>query len=522
MASERVNQSGSAAGGAIRRIRRGARWSSRGWTAHAVFMLTGLFARSAAGDPPVVVPWTDPGYDVVIRRTDAGGAASFSPAQHHPVELRELILGRWEPYAPHADRFAGQYAPGGGFVRLDVVLGGFHNPPGPTAAPDWAPFVYGNDPVYGFVEIDVDGDADTGGEVDAPQYRYLANVARFGGVPAGAAFAQRVAGSAADLDGDFLTPPFIERHGEEFHLALLGGQFALGAVTVVEGDSDGLFEPQEVWDIRGAWFHRAHGFERYSLASGGAVPGEYAPECVLRFAHSVAADATTLSLVFPLNNAAAAALAGANPQPNNHDPSDQASVNEALQDLAASAAFVSIFPSGEPQEALIWGWKDRGPSGFMQPAAWRATALLGVTYDEPGYGFIWTDVWPNPIRGDLDGTNGADAVDEGDIADHIAAHDLDDGLADAAVAIPDFPAAFSVRDLNYDGMVDAMDAALVSAVGDADGDGDIDLADFARLQACAGWSVGVGGSACGMLDLNADGWVGPDDVNWWCHVVSGP
>jgi len=478
--------------------------------------------HAAVADSPAVITYRDPSYDVVARRTDAGGTAEFDPQAHRLANLHEITLGRWAPFNPQTDRFAGEYASGGGYARLEVVLGGLHNPPGNTDPLAFSPFVYGDHPVYGFIEIDVDNDQETGGELDAPQYRYLGNIARFGGIPEGDAFEHRVAKSGSAFDGVFGTMPWVERHGEEFHLALLGDQFSAEDIEIVTGDADFTFEAGETWNIAGTWFHRAHGFERYSLAMGGAVPGEYAPVCMLRFAHDLASDVTTLSLIFPLTNAAAAALTGVNPQSNNHDPSDQASINEALQDLSASANFISMFPTGEPEEAIILGWDGRGPGGYLQPAAWRVTALLGISYAVPGYGFVWTDAWPNVLRGNVNGENGVTYDDADEVTDYIASHDAVDGAHDGQAVIAGFPVEFDNHDLNHDGAVDTLDIWLVSTVGDLDADSDVDLADFGGIQLCAGWIAAAGATSCGLADLNADGTVSLPDFEWWRNMATGP
>ncbi|MCB9866536.1 MAG: hypothetical protein H6816_07880 [Phycisphaerales bacterium] len=478
--------------------------------------------RAAAYDPPPPATYTDPDYDAVARRTDAGGMAPYNTNPRHLVDFHSLTLGRWRPEDPQVDRFVGDYFPNGRYASVEIVLGGLHNPPGDTDPGHFMPLAYGDNPVYGFVELDVDNDNDTGGEVEAPQYRYPANIARFGGLPEGDAFEHRIAKSADAFDGDFQTMPYVERQGEEFHLALLGGQFDASGVDVVAGDADLKFEAGEIWNITGTWFHRAHGFEPYSLASGGCVPGEYDPECVLRFAHDIATDTTTITLVFPLNNAAAADLTGENPQPNNHDASDQASVLEALQDLNTSATLVFELNIQDPQALLILDWKDHSPGDSLQPANWRPTVLLGVPYSEPGHGFVWTDVWPNVLRGDVDGDDGVNAADGHEIEDYIEDHDEEDGVKDERVTIPLFPANFCSRDVNQDGVVDAFDRALVSTVGDVDQDGDVDLADFALLQACLGWTAGGEALPCGLLDLDADGAVGPRDFTWWRNVMEGP
>ena len=251
-----------------RRAHRNATRRGPGWLCVLVVILAAASARpqrAAAYDPPPPATYTDPDYDAVARRTDAGGTAPYDANPRHLVDFHSLTLGRWRPENPQVDRFVGDYFPSGRYACVEIVLGGLHNPPGDTDPGHFMPLAYGDNPVYGFVELDVDNDNDTGGEVDAPQYRYPANIARFGGLPEGDAFEHRIAKSADAFDGDFQTMPYVERQGEEFHLALLGGQFDASGVDVVAGDADLKFEAGEIWNITGTWFHRAHGFFQPTL-----------------------------------------------------------------------------------------------------------------------------------------------------------------------------------------------------------------------------------------------------------------
>ncbi len=495
-----------------------ARWMGR--AAAVLCVLGGTVAEAA--DAPDWVRHGDPDFDVVARPTDAGLTAPFDPAAHRLIELRETTLGRWCPTDPQVDLYDGVYAPWGGFVRLDLSVDGLVNPPGSTDPTTFDPFRYGDHPVYGFLELDMDLDHNTGGEVSAPGYRFLANIARFGGLPEGEEFDDRLAAEASDCDDSFLSEPFIERSGEEFHLAFLGDLSQCGDVEEVAGDGDLTFEAGETWNITGKWFHRAHGFEPYSLATGGAVPGEYAPECQLRFEHDPDADATAISLVFPLDNSAAAAMRGESPEPLNHDPSDQASVREALRDLRISAELVYAYPTGEPEEILILGWREAPPGAYLEPADWRVTALFGTTYTEPGHGFVWTDAYPNVLRGNVDGEHGVDGEDRHEIDEYIEEHDADDGDVDGCVLLDDFARGYGVYDLNYDGMVDPVDWMLVSTVGDGDLDGDVDLADFAVWQRCRGAVGHPLAPPCALADLDSDGDVDLHDIVWFAHVLEGP
>lgn len=482
-----------------------------------VTLMASMSRAQSSGQSQLLV---DPPYDVAPRPTDPGRTATFDPDLHHLVELVSIETGRWTPTNPQVDLFDGSFTPGGVFFRMDVTVAGLINPPGPNDFSSFDPFRYGQHPVYGFIEVDMDDDNQSGGEVEAPEFRFLANVARFGGLLAGAAFHDRQASSDSDLDGNFVSKPYVERHGEEFHLAFLGGLFGDGDVTEIVGNGDLNFDVDEEWIIDGSWFHRAHGFEPFSIAAGGSVPGEYAPESTIRFAHDCTSDLTLISLVFPLTNGAWAMQHGMAAEPMNHDPSDQSSINEALRDLVISAEVVEIFPTGMPEEVLILPWDDKSHGQFLDATQWRITALLGSAYTDLGGYFVWTDVYPNPVRGDINGENGASEDDRDEIENEIDDHDGDDGVFDDRVVLDDFAAEFSVLDLNQDGVIDPTDILLVSKVGDEDDDGDIDLRDFARFQQCFGESGALGG--CERLDLNADQTVDNGDAGWFVNVMTGP
>ncbi|MCP4247749.1 MAG: hypothetical protein GY778_11935 [bacterium] len=460
----------------------------------------------------------DPPDDAVARISDPGGDGPFDPLAHRLIDLTQWSLGQWAPAAPAADLFAGSYAIGGEFLRMDLTINGLVNPPGRTHPGSFAPFLYGDHPVFGFVEIDLDDHNYTGGEVDAPRYRYLGNVVRFGGQPTGSEFSNRVADDGSAFDDNFESAPFVERHGEEFHLALLGDQFALPDVTEVVGNGDAIFEAGEIWDITAPWFHRAHGFEPFAFG------GAYTPECTLRFDHDPATDLTRLSLVFPLTNVGAGLMTGQPPEPNNFDDSDQASIEEALEDLTFSAGFYTP-PFDLPETELIWGWAFQTPAQYLQPTAWRPTTLLGTSYtllDPTGEYFVWTDIAPNVVSGDIDGDGQADAGDVFAIQSYIAALDHQDGTVDGTVPIAGFAYDFSVYDVSYDGQTNMFDAVLAGGGGDTDDDGDVDLADWGIVQGCFADGLGGGRDACTDLDLDADGDIDLQDFSWFVAAMGGP
>lgn len=472
------------------------------------------------------VTYSDSPRDAVARPTDPGAVMPFDPEAHRLIELREMTIGAWVPDDPEVDLFEGEFKSGGDFGRLDLAVNGLVNPPGSADPLTFDPFAYGNHPIYGFVEIDMDHDVRTGGELDAPQYRYLGNIARFGGKVSREAFRDRVAVDESAFDDDILTPPLVERHGEEFHLALLGRVFALGEIDEIAGNGDAIFDEGETWHLKGPFFHRAHAYEAFSFVEGGRYPGEYAPNSDLQFQHDVEDDVTRVSLVFPLNNVGAGLMHGQLPQPPNHDPSDQASIREALLDLQDSALFLEQFPTGLPAEDIIIDWAGRDPDDHLDPTDWDITVLLGTSYTEPnpwGLYFVWTDVYPNVVRGDVDGSGERDHEDEELIEHFIEAEDASDGLLDETVEIRYFAEDFSVFDLNYDGVVDLADLLIVEldADGDGDDDDDVDLADFAVFQQCFS-QMAVAFPECSAMALGGDDWIELDDFRLFVESLTGP
>lgn len=486
-------------------------------------VLGGLVTATRAEESVISLP--DGTGDWLIRRTDPGRTLPLDPVAHRPADVIEIILGRWTPAAPRTDLFTGAYALDGLFVRIDVRLCGLHNPPGRTDPPYFDPFAYGPHPVFAFIEVDLDRDVETGGELDYPEYRYVGNAVRFGGMPAVPALLNRFARRAADFDGNIETPPYVDRSGEEFHLALMGRE--LDGIQEVSGDGDLLFESGEVWWLTGRWFHRAHGYERFSFAQGGTVSGAYDPRCTLEFAHEPVADTTRIALVFPLTNQGAALMWGQTVQAPNANCSDQFSVHEALMDLHMSAMYWERFPSGDPAQVLINGWRRHGnPGMFLLPTRWDVQALLGSSYtaahaqDEL---FAWTDVYPNARRGDVNGDDAADRLDQLLIQNYIVLHDLDDGVPDGRVVLPNVAVNFDLFDVNHSGVIDELDVLLVGPPGDLDGDGDVDLLDCAALQGCAsGAGAPHAPGACGLADIDMDGDVDGEDFVRFAGVWAGP
>ena len=307
--------------------------------------------------PPV--PMLDPDYDVTYHHNFTGTLNEYDPFELHPINLLELSMGKWKPSMPSEDLFDGDYIPGGKFVKIELKLEGLVNPPG-NADQDYRPYEYGNHPIYGYVEIDLDQDNSTGGEINNPQYRYLGNIARFGGMPTGEAFADRVAtNGSSDFDDNLHSKPFVERHGEEFHLAFTNDQFSKNDIDIIVGNSDTIFQSGEEWIITGKWFHRAHGLEPYSWVFGGHTNGEYSPYCPLRFQHDQYTNITTITLIFPLTNVGAASVTGDVPEQADCDVSNQASIHEALCDLVNSAKYITEHQISDAVAELVIGWYEK-------------------------------------------------------------------------------------------------------------------------------------------------------------------
>lgn len=459
------------------------------------------------------------------RRTDASGTLTYDSETHHLIDLLALNIGVWAPDAANINLFEGQYRHAGEFVRLDLVIAGLVNPPGPETAEagEFDPFAYGPHPIFGFVEIDVDEDVETGGELEFPQFRYLANAARFGGVPDVDRFDEHFAITADDLDGDIETRPYVDRQGEEFHLALLGSDVVRGVIEEEAGNGNGVFEEGEVWWITAPLFHRAHGFEPFSFAHGGSVAGEYVCTCTVQFVHEPQEDRTTISLVFPLTMAAAAEWHNQDEQDPDANATTHASVVEGLLDLRFSGELAH--GGSNPNADLIVGWRVKSPEQFLKPYDWDVTAILGSSYmdfDPNIEAFLWSDIWPGAVRGDLDGDGQASAQDRLAVQQYLLDHDLDDGAADGKATLAGFPRVFTAYDLDHGGVVDEIDPLLVTPPGDADDDQDIDLVDYAQLQSCVRGDATSLESWCALSDFDADGKVDLVDLCRFDEALTGP
>ncbi len=472
---------------------------------------------------------TDRADDVQIRRTDQGNDGPVDPDKHRPADILSYEIGVWEPKKPREDIFKGKWEEDGDFFRLDIVFDGLINPPGTPASP-FDPFTYGDHPVFGYVEVDMDADEDveesTGGEYDElhdpkgfAHLRFNGNVARYGGFPEGGRFENRIALDDSAFDGDFETPPFIDRSGEEFHIALVGWEIDHIEKRHCPGQCGPHFERGNTWVLFGQLFHRAHGYKPFSF--GACCPvGEYMPEVQIQFDHNIGRDKTTVSIVYPLTNKGSAAIKGdPEVEPNDGKSWNQNSVLEALEELKLSAE--SKEPPFPPEFDIIKGWEDKKPTKFLDPLEWAVTVLVSTSYTEQQDAlFVWTDHSPDVEAGDFNGDGEVDEDDAELCRDYIAENDgdpkIDCGGVNGEIELCRFAVNFSLFDVNYDGIVDESDCTCDEGCG-------LDLADFATFQLCF---TGEGGGPiepeCEPMDFDRDDDVDLNDLDDFIAAFTGP
>ena len=422
------------------------------------------------------------------RRTDFGVDGMLDEDSHLVPDLVGYQIGRWQPEAPEANLYGGVWSTTGGFLRFDFAFMGLINPPGPLALVEdnYQPFQYGPNPFVGYVEFDVDTNAQTGGEPDFPEFRYLGNMGRFGGRVSDMVWGDRMAVCGSDIDGSVTSAPLVERSGEEFHLAFTGD--GILGFTEALGDGDSTFEFGEIWVLHTTWLHRAHSFEPFSSSGG---DGRYEPAVDVLFEHRFDLNWTIVSIVFPLTNMAAATARGEIEQPHNGNDADHASILEGLADLRTS---VQAIPAGdairfEPEFDFIRDWETTTPASFLNPDQWRVNLIVGMPYvveDTSGAFFAPTDVQPEPLFGDFDGdaivTGNDVALFDAFIVDNDGVFPFDsDGVVDGVIQIANFGPGFCMYDLDYDGIIDDTDRNLIRIMGDLDFDLDVDFSDLAIM-----------------------------------------
>ena len=494
-----------------------------------LFIASGVLAQSPGigSDPdalfqgPVsfVHTMVDPANDVQERRTDEEtiyGPMNL-PNTNLP-DLRSVKLMAWSPDNAADDPYTGGATDGasGDILRIDVTFKGLVNPPGTLGIGGfpYAPYKFGMNPVFGFIELDIDNDFDTGGEQwGEAVYRFLGNTGRFAAIPNDVSRLRVPLDVFQLAENNFFTAPFFERTGSDYTLKLCGCFDVVLAVSDVDAhDGDMEFEEGEVMLVEGRFFQRASGYQDASAAFGGADFGLYDPIVQLRFEHVMETDQTIVTLVYPLTPQGAAQLTGEAAQPIDLDVSNHTSVEEAIDDIIAGATGTL---TGAAQ-VLTQGWAGDSASGVLDPTLWRATAIVGTAYPQsrsPSL-YVYTDIGFSARRRDI---NGDGLVDSGDRDLEILARDaLDGGAQDidltvnGSVELISFGLNFSPFDINYDGFINGVDLDLLPLPpipGDINLDGVVDTADLGLLIANFGSVM-----EDNVADINGDGIVDTADL----------
>lgn len=444
----------------------------------AIIALAGSFSAHAQTSNV----WIDDPDDAVLRLTNPNG--TVNPNSTLP-DVSTVVISGWLPDDPLADPFTGAFinTRDAHIFRLDIVFSGLVNPPGPIAlgSQNFDPFRFGESPVYGFLDLDIDDRKNTGGELSLPaELRYLANVARFGRIPHDESGVE-AARSAEDIDQDFFTPPFYERTGADYAVALCGC-WEVG-IVFEGGNGDGIFDAGETWLVSGRFLERARGYVGASGAFGGSAPGHYDPETVVRFQHVLAIDITIITLVEPLDMIGAAILAGEPVQPPNFSLFDHTSILEALTDI--------IFGAGKPLSGPVFEltrrWRGRNADDFMDVEKWEVTALFGTSYFPKSTSlYAWTDTGFDETPGDVNADELANDADIAMIRDEVYARDGGptdaDGIKNGRVVLINFGTNFSLFDIDGNGVIEGEDLWLYGHRADLDKNGVLNIIDFLHFQ----------------------------------------
>lgn len=421
-------------------------------------VLTMLIAPHAIASGSDVVRLLDPQGDNQPRYTDAGANGQI-PAGPLP-DLISLEYSGWLPFDPVTDPYTGVVVDGenADIFRIELVFAGLVNPPHDQTSPGL--FRYGPMPLVGFVEFDIDGDEDTGGELGGEALsRPLAVAGRFGGVIEGS-LAGRMALSDADLDQSFYTAPQYERSGQDFALVFCN----CFATTIVSRgpntDADEVFEIGETFIMEGRFWQRAQGYRLASSVLGGTRPGLYDPKVEIRFRHIAEANRTVVTFVGALTMQGAAMLTG---QPvqlpdfgfdttigngiiNHH------SVEEAVLDLIDAATLGGL--SG-PTRDLTIGWQFASVDEVLDPTEWEVSAVFGTGYlSEEDYPFVWSDFGFDLTPGDFNGDGRSDGADRLVLNLFLGSQDGGagdaDGLIDGQVTLAVPGTSFHFLDVDAD------------------------------------------------------------------------
>jgi hypothetical protein len=429
--------------------------------------------------------YTDLAGDAEVRRTDLGQDAPL-PIDFVPIDLLELRVEGWETSTPVSNPYIGGSSGGdANLVRIQIRVDGLVAPPGPIGldASPYAPYLYGDRPIFGYIELDIDDQKNSGGEfMPLAQNRYLANVGRFGSSPLGSISDRMVRNADEDLDTNFNSSPQFERSGGEFSLALCG--CFTPSIVSQNGDMDSVFEEGETWIISGRFFERFVAFAPESGFFGGSDFGFFDPVVELQFKHETTVNQTTITLIFPVTNEGAAELLGQNQQAIDLNVSNQTSIAEALDDLI----FGADFANGDLGE-LTEPWEGRQKEDYYRPREWGASALIGTApmTKDPTALFIWTDTGFDEVHGDLDDDDLVTPADTQIIQDSISVLDGTssdaDGIVDGEVEIVNFGPNFDIRDLNGDGVLSQDDILAPECIADLTGEGMLNFLDVSAFLA---------------------------------------
>ncbi len=483
---------------------------------HLGFLLSALLsalvaAPTLAGDQE---DFDDCEHDAIARRTDSCNCGPMLPGQRLP-DVSKVLISAWQATSPETDPYVGTSVSHSGahLVRIDVVLSGVINPPGPLGlnGMSYDPFQYGNNPLYGFIEFDIDNDKDTGGDLTSGEaaVHYLANAARFGGRPSGP-IGVRAASGSGDLFESWSHPPQIQLSGTDWVMAFCG---CFNAVPVYKANpAEQTFCEGSVWIMEGRFFQRASAYRGASTMIGGSQPGLYDPTVRVRFRHSISNDETTVSLVYALDGTGAAQLAGTPVQSYNFSVSDHTSIAEGVSDLI-EAAQISHTPPLDPNSLAFQvtnRWRSKSISSAVDVTRWKPSFLVGTAYSQETDGlYVWTDIGFGTRQGDLNGDGVINALDRVLVVSTIEENDGaisdGDGTMDGRVTLSNFGATYSVFDIDSDGFVGASDVAFFDnfiCPADFDQSGTLSTQDiFAFLNAWFEGNITADFDASGGLSI---------------------
>lgn len=474
----------------------------------AVAAAMALGGRSAlGGDQRILIDAAD---DAVVRSTGGGNCGSANPNWTKP-DVRKVKISAWYSPTASTDPYGGSTTTNSAanLARIDIVLKGVICPPGPIGlgGDPYEPDRFGDGPIYGFFELDVDDNRDTGGETpNGAASRFLANAARFGSKPYGS-IGDRAAVSGKDLFQPWTVLPQVCLTGADWVVAFCG----CFPVTVVERSdpTHAKFQAGDTWIVEGRFFQRSGGQQFASLMTGGSEPGMYDPLTKIRFSHCTVEDETTISLVVALNQIGAGLLCGAPPEQIDLDASNQTSIAEGVCDLITGAEFRQL---AGLSRALTIEWAGRPISEATNPSDWECQFIVGTTFPSLCEAlYIWTDIGFRANFKDMNGDVLVTSGDRGPIHTRIA--ELDggpedgDGMMNGEVKIIGFGFNFDRHDLNSDGVIDQDDVELLPPVclPDFDGSGMLSVADiFAFLNS---WFA-----SSPSADFDGSGDVGVQDI----------